>query len=185
MQFEIPAVPVLVPLWIISTIVTTVWLWRRRLFSARRMLTVLLATTYGAAVLAVTLLPLQVALGSYANSVAWYEKLNFIPILTIDVRTFFLNIVMTVPLGMLAPLLGQVRTPRRAALTGAVVSLAIELAQLLTNLLLSSGRTADVNDVLANIIGAVIGWYIFTRLQTFDPSRRLLQQLTVTRPARS
>ena len=161
MQFEIPAVPVLLPLWVSSVVVAAIWLQRRRLISPGRMVTVLLAATYGAAVLALTLLPLPVATGVYANKIAWYEKLNLIPVLTIDLKTFILNIVMTVPLGMLAPLLIRVHTRGRAALIGLLFSLAIELVQGASNIVFSSGRTADINDVIANTAGAVLGWYVF------------------------
>lgn len=180
MQLEIPAAPVLVPLWVIGVVVATVALRRRRLVSPGRMLTVLLVATYAAAVLAVTLLPLQVATGVHGNQVAWYEKINFIPLLTIDITTFLLNVVMTVPLGMIAPLIARIDTRRRAALVGVLFSLVIELTQAATNIAFSSGRTADVNDLLANTLGTLIGWYAFTRLRAIDWLAHWLQPLTIS-----
>ena len=179
MQFEVPAVPVLLPLWAMSVVVVLGWLQWRRLMSSGRAVTLLLTTTYVAAVLAVTLLPLQVQTGTYANQVVWYETLNLIPVLTIDIGTFVLNVVMTVPLGLLAPLLMRVDTPGHAARVGFIFSLAIELVQAATNIFLSSGRTADVNDLIANTAGAVIGWYAFTRLKSTDRGARFLQSLTI------
>ena len=173
--------PVLVTLWISGVVLAIVWLQRRRDISPGRVLTVVVAATYGAAVLALTLLPLQVATGVYANQAAWYEKLNLLPIVTIDVKTFVLNVVMTVPVGMLAPLLLPVYTRKRAALIGLLFSLAIELIQGASDILISSGRSADVNDVIANTAGAVIGWCIFSRLRTVDWVAHVLRHLTIHR----
>ena len=178
-QTAIPAAPVLIIFWLVVAGAATTRLRRRRQLTTWRFATVVSATTYVAAVLAVTLLPLQVALGRYANQVAWFEKINFIPLVTIDSQTFVLNMVMTVPLGMLAPLLIATRTPRRAALVGFLFSLAIELVQAFSNVVLSSGRTGDVNDLLANTIGAVLGWYVFARVRATRGGARILRRLSL------
>ena len=179
MQFEIPAAPVLAPLWIVVVVAATAWLQRRQLVSPGRMTTVLLAATYGVAVLAVTLLPLQVATGVHGNQAAWYEKINLVPVLTIDLTTFVLNVVMTVPLGMLAPLLVRVETRGRAALVGLLFSLVIELTQAATNIGFSSGRTGDVNDLLANTAGTLLGWSVLTRLRARRGVGALIQPFVI------
>ncbi|MGZ4499066.1 MAG: VanZ family protein [Nocardioidaceae bacterium] len=68
------------------------------------------------------------------------------------------NIVVFVPLGWLtavlvlyAPSVGELRGLRRGALAGLVLSLTIEMSQYFL------GRAADVDDVLLNTAGAVLG----------------------------
>ena len=180
LYFHVPAAPVLLPLWGASMAAAVGWLARRRLLTRGRAVTVLLGATYVVGVLALTLLPMQVRTGEYANLVAWYQKLNLIPILTIDLRTFVLNVVMTIPLGVLTPLILRVRTARRAALVGFVVSLFIEVVQGFTDVFLSSGRTADVNDLVANTTGALVGWYAVLQLRKSARVERFLGRLSVS-----
>ena len=74
MQTQIPAVPVLFPL--VSVLLLAAWLRLRD-----RLLPAGAAVLYLAAVIGVTLLPLQIATGRYANQLPWYEKGNIIPLL--------------------------------------------------------------------------------------------------------
>jgi glycopeptide antibiotics resistance protein len=150
-QSEIPALPVLVTL-TAALLLVTWWRYRHRLLLAWAWV------GYAMAVLAVTLLPLQIATGDYANQVPWYETGNWLPVVTIDAVTFVANIVMFVPLGVLLAMAGRTRTPRQAALIALACSAGIEIVQYLTNVLVSSGRTADVNDLIANTLGAVLGF---------------------------
>ncbi|MEU4692446.1 VanZ family protein [Actinoplanes sp. NPDC023714] len=154
MQTEIPALPVLLPLAAVLFVVT--W-WRLR-GDLGRLLIGWLSAAYGLAVLAVTFLPLQIATGDHANRIAWYEKGNWIPLLTIDVVTFVANIVMFLPLGALLAMTGRTRTARQVAVIALACSAAVEVVQFLTNVLVSSGRQADVNDLIANTLGGVLGF---------------------------
>ncbi len=113
LQTEVPALPVLVPLVLILITAGVFRLHRTGRLTAMRTFTVVAATIYLAAVLRLTTLPLQISLGKYANTVSWYEKLNWIP-LFIDPRTFVLNIIMTVPLGIMLPLLTPIRASGRS-----------------------------------------------------------------------
>ncbi|MEH0935216.1 VanZ family protein [Micromonospora psammae] len=155
--YEIPAAVVVPPLAVVLTLGAWLVLRRRGTLSARRLLAWWAMCWYLLAVVAVTLFPLQVALGVHGNSSPWYEKANFIPVLTIDPTTFVLNIVMFVPFGVLLPLVTRVRDVRQAALVSLTVSGVVELMQFLSNVLFSSGRLADLNDLLANTLGGVLG----------------------------
>jgi glycopeptide antibiotics resistance protein len=116
------------------------------------------AVGYVIVVFAVTFLPFQIALGAYGNHAAWYSSIMPVPIVTADPPTFVLNIIMMVPFGTLAPLLRPgLDSIRTIATLSALISLGIEVLQLLLNVLLSSGRGMDVNDLLANTLGAVAG----------------------------
>ncbi len=120
----------------------------------QRVLTVLAAAAYVVAVGALTMLPHHLPGG---GSAPLRSLLNVVPLVGADQPTFVLNIVMTVPLGMLLPLLTPVRGVAAAALVGLVVSSGIELTQGVGDLLVGLGRTVDVNDLVANTTGAVVG----------------------------
>ena len=78
-----------------------------------------------------------------------------------DAPTFLLNIVMTAPLGLLLPLLVRVRSVAGVALVGLLVSATIELGQGVGDVLLGMSRTVDVNDLVANVTGTVLGLVAF------------------------
>ena len=131
--------------------------------TVRRLLISWLASGYLACAGALTL-PLQLRTGDYSNLVPWYDKGNFIPLVTIDAPTFLLNIVMTVPLGFLLPFFVRVRGVRQVALIGLAASATVEVTQFLSDVLVSSGRTGDVNDLPANTLGAVLGFLAYRTL---------------------
>lgn len=128
---------------------------RRGELSRPRLVTAGASCLYLVAVLAVTLLPLN---GPKADT------LILVPLITIDPVNFLLNIVMTVPLGFLLPLLTRVRGAGQVAWLGLAASTAIEVTQFVTDALLHSGRTSDVNDLIANTLGAVAGYLLWRRV---------------------
>ena len=70
------------------------------------------------------------------------------------------NLAAFVPLGVLLPMLpGGVGSARRVAFVGFLLSLEIEALQLL-----SRQRTADVDDLILNTLGALLGYFAFARL---------------------
>lgn len=86
-------------------------------------------------------------------------NINLIPIplngLGID---FFLNIFCFIPLGFLCPMLSKTyeEQAKKTLLLGFVLSLIIEISQLFTLY-----RATDINDLIANVLGTVIGYYIY------------------------
>ncbi|MGG3801417.1 VanZ family protein [Metabacillus fastidiosus] len=122
--------------------------------------------------------PIDVNIGIYANQTPWYKTINFIPILTIDAKTFLLNVIMLIPFGMYLPFLSKtVDSVKKAAKLGFMLSLSFELLQLLIRVTLGNGRSTDVNDLLANTAGAVIGFLIFKRLFKITLLKRFFQWL--------
>ncbi|MEE1942402.1 VanZ family protein [Streptomyces sp. TRM 70361] len=101
--------------------------------------------------------------------------------LTAGGLTFWLNILMTVPLGFLLPLL-SVRwgSALRVGLCGAAVSLGIELTQLLL-LALGGVHVVDVNDLIANTAGALLGYLLFRTAADTRPVRALRPAVPVSR----
>ena len=76
--------------------------------------------------------------------------------------TFLLNILMCVPLGFLLPLIWKkYRNILKTTLFGFCFSLLIELSQLITT------RATDIDDLVANTFGTIIGyiiWIIFSKI---------------------
>jgi len=113
------------------------------------------------------------------NGVPDGERLNLMPVVTLesaDVRTSLLNVAMMVPFGLGLPFLTGLRW-RSVVTAGALVSVAIELLQLVTGLLGGiTFRVADVNDVIFNATGAGLGYLLFggiaARGRPLDPLRR-------------
>lgn len=82
---------------------------------------------------------------------------NIVPFLGIlsDIRNSYLNILLFVPLGIFLPCLWQeYRTMKKTVLFGSVTSLGIEVSQIFTM------RATDVNDLITNVAGTVIGYLI-------------------------
>lgn len=96
---------------------------------------------------AVNLVPLVETLGNLQYGV-WAFVYNLLG-----------NVVWFVPLGLLLPLCRPGTRLSRTVLTGAAVSLSIELLQLL----LRTGIT-DVDDLIFNALGAALGWWPYRLL---------------------
>jgi glycopeptide antibiotics resistance protein len=82
------------------------------------------------------------------------------------------NMALFVPLGLLGPMLFQ-RMRKFAALlsTAALCTLGIEVTQLLLHLGHFSFRSFDVDDVLLNMSGALIGFAAWTLVSNLSASR--------------
>jgi glycopeptide antibiotics resistance protein len=67
------------------------------------------------------------------------------------------------PLGFLAPILwNKFRGFKEVILLGLVVSITIELLQLLENFAGGWGRVTDIDDVICNVLGVVFGYLIYS-----------------------
>jgi glycopeptide antibiotics resistance protein len=71
------------------------------------------------------------------------------------------NVLLFVPIGVFAPLLDRHRSMMRTIGIGLCISVSIELLQLLETLLGLTGRITDIDDVLCNVAGTVVGWLIY------------------------
>ena len=96
-----------------------------------------------------------------AGNCAFRPRLQLLPLAGVMKDTpqylidSLLNIVMCVPFGVLVPLLWrEMRSLKRTAAAGFCFSAAIELAQMF------SGRLTDVDDLITNTLGAMIGYGI-------------------------
>lgn len=83
-------------------------------------------------------------------------NINLIPLQSDGMFTYFMNIIMLMPLGFLLPYIWKnFRNPLKTALTGLFFSALIELVQLPTN------RLVDIDDLIMNTLGAVLGYMVW------------------------
>lgn len=89
-------------------------------------------------------------------------EINFIPFQSEGFLTYILNIIMFMPLGFLLPLIWtEYRNFLKTAMVGLGLSFVIEICQLF-NL-----RHTDIDDLLMNTLGAMLGyviWYLFHKI---------------------
>lgn len=95
------------------------------------------------------------------------KSLNIVPLITLtpkDITTSLLNILLFIPFGFGLPFITHFKM-KKVIVIGALVSIMIELLQLLTgNIAQTTFRIADINDVLFNSLGVVIGYILFIGL---------------------
>ncbi len=161
-QITVPALPILLPLGAVLMVVSGVLLHRRGLLGVRRLVTAWVAGWYAVAVLGATMLPLPLSWGPGAGPPQLY-RIILLPVITMRVDDFLLNVVMTLPLGALLFLLFGVRDEGRVVVTGFLASLTIEITQAVILLAWHGNRWADVNDLLSNTVGAWLGFLLFWR----------------------
>src|SRR4051812_16558771 len=139
--------------------------------SERRWVTALLLVAYAVAVVAVTIFPITPHPPSYWAGDPWWTMLHYIPFV-VDMPSFVLNVIMFVPFGVLVPLLWP-RVDAFGRLLGyaAAASAGIELTQLVLGLTIGSRRTVDINDLIANTVGALAGLLVL-RLAVPLPEHR-------------
>lgn len=85
------------------------------------------------------------------------ELINLIPFSNeIDIVAYVLNVVLFVPLGLLAPMIWQ-KSDRLTNILGVGLgfTLLIEVSQLL------NFRSTDIDDVILNVLGAAVGFGVY------------------------
>lgn len=87
----------------------------------------------------------------------FHPNLSFIPFVNGFSLEFILNIICFMPLGFLCPYISRsYEQIKKAALIGFGLSLIIEISQLFTLY-----RATDINDLIANTLGTIIGCCCF------------------------
>jgi glycopeptide antibiotics resistance protein len=173
-QVDVPALPILLPLGVVLMLASWVLLRRRDLLTARRLGTACLAGWYAVAVIGATLLPMHLAWGDGAGPPELY-RITLIPLTTMRVDDFLLNIVMTLPVAALVYVVFAVREKSRVILVGFVISVAIEVTQGVLDIALHGNRWADVNDLISNTLGVLLGYLAFHRAMRFEAFRRVVE----------
>ncbi|MMZ67076.1 VanZ like family protein [compost metagenome] len=90
--------------------------------------------------------------------------------------SFILNIILFMPLGVFVWLAPRgIFSLKQAIRIGLTVSFGIEFMQLILKLILGSSRSIDINDLIANTIGCVVGYLIIQQVIKIGPIKNLLR----------
>ncbi|NYE04497.1 glycopeptide antibiotics resistance protein [Bacillus niacini] len=159
---------------------------RKKDYRAGQYFLLITLAIYLLAVIHLVFFPVEVYSGEYKSSQPLlqmiFQEFNFIPILTIDTPTFVLNIIMLIPFGVYLPLLnGKVDSAKKAAKYGFFLSLLIEVIQLTIEVTLGSGRIADIFDIIANTLGAAVGFLIIRKLVKIKIFNVLVSKLSLAK----
>lgn len=183
-------VPDLDGLIVVGAVFGSVWAVLRLLFRAplRRVVLESLFVGYLVALLYVTVFAYWYP-GQDEPALTWW-MVNLVPLRTIielarpehvtqAVRQLVGNIVMFVPLGLLLPALGaRYRSFGRLTVAALTASISIELLQLILRLAGVMSRSIDVDDVILNTVGALIGWALWRWLYgMLRPAAQLRSEL--------
>jgi glycopeptide antibiotics resistance protein len=90
-----------------------------------------------------------------------------------------LNVMMTVPLAAILHVLFGVRDRLRVLRVGLALSAAIEVTQFVLILGLHGNRWAEANDLVANLLGAYLGYLAFHRMLRIPAVRRAVESGSV------
>lgn len=91
---------------------------------------------------------------------------------------FFMNVVMTIPAGVYAYLLITRKSFPRILLLGVLLGLGIESSQFICDVFFHVERFVDIDDVITNATGVVVGFYLMKSL-TWTPINHWIQQLSL------
>ncbi|MBB4765176.1 VanZ family protein [Amorphoplanes digitatis] len=177
-QLTVPALPILIPLGTVLMVVSWVVLRRRGLLTTGRFVAASASGWYLVAVLGATMLPLRLAWGENAGEPELY-RIILVPLTTMRVDDFLLNIVMTLPLAAVLRLVFGVRDKGRVVLVGFLLSAGIEVTQAILCLTLHGDRWADVNDLISNTLGALLGYIALRRLLRFASFGRVMEDCSL------
>ncbi|MEV6306553.1 VanZ family protein [Actinoplanes sp. NPDC051861] len=182
-QITIPALPILLPLGVFLMAVSGAVLHRRGLMTRARLGMAWFASWWTVAVLGATMLPLPLSWGPGAGDPEPY-RLILEPVLSARPADVILNTVMTLPMAALMYIMFGVREQRRVVLTGFLISLAIEVSQAVLVIQLHANRWPDVNDLMSNTLGALVGYLLFRRLMRYERFRRAVESCSFARTDR-
>ncbi|MET4225654.1 VanZ family protein [Oerskovia enterophila] len=162
MFHQVPVLPVVVPL-AAAVLAGLMWsLLRSGRFSVPRAAVALALCVYAAGIVANTIFP--IFLDKPVSTSSWGSHLAVVPFTDYEIADAVMNVLVFVPVGVLVPLLTARASWRRVVAAAAVLSLTIEVTQLVTAHLLGGGHIADVNDLLFNITGGAVGFAVFSVL---------------------
>lgn len=77
---------------------------------------------------------------------------------------FLLNVSLFLPFGLLFPFIYKKATLAKVTLIGLSLSLVVEIVQIFIN-----GRDSDIDDLLCNVIGTVIGYLMYAFIKKILP----------------
>ncbi|AWB92297.1 VanZ family protein [Aeromicrobium chenweiae] len=174
---QIPTLPVVVPLGLLMFAAMLWLLHRRGAVTALRVLVAAVVCVYGVGVVANTILPIYTGrVDDYGQS--WTVYLNLAPLGDYELADALTNVVVFLPLGVLLPIVARVDSALRVLVCGFVLSLTMEAVQLANSVTGHGGHVADINDLLANTLGAPLGYAVLRAAMLLPPVARLVAATT-------
>ncbi|THE06831.1 VanZ family protein [Microbacterium oleivorans] len=155
----VPVLPVAIPVGVLLFVLLFVLLARGKKLTWPRAVTAAVVAVYAAGIFANTIFPIY--LSPVDSGEPWTPKLALVPFYDYEVDDALMNIAVFVPLGVLIPLLMRRASWAKVVLTAVSVSLGIELAQLAAQAFFAGGHIADVNDLMWNTVGGVVGYAVY------------------------
>jgi|GEM_PF-738319 len=152
---QVPVLPVVVPLALVTVAVLVGVLHRRGRLTVPRALVAVAVAVYLAGIVANTVFP--IFLDKPVPDVPWSAHLALLPFQQYELSDALMNVAVFVPVGLLVPLFARRGAWIRSVLVATGLSLAIEVVQYVTAHLLGGGHIADVNDLLSNVLGGLVG----------------------------
>jgi uncharacterized protein (TIGR03382 family) len=153
---EISPATVVAPLAALLLAVLVRRLHRRSALSALRVAVAVVVAVYLAGVVANTCFP--VYLGTHSSSgLPWWELPDVVPLAGTESADAVVNVALFLPFGALLPIVARTTSAARVVVSGCLFSLAMELVQWLNAVTVHGGHVPDVNDLLANTLGAALG----------------------------
>ena len=173
---EVPMLPIVIPLGVVTFLVL-LWVLRSRgrVTLPRASVAAVLAV-YAAGVLANTVFPIFLRVGTGFYDGPRPLPLYLVPFVDYGFEDALINVAVFIPLGGLVPLLTARASWWKVLAIVAGASLAIELAQMATARLAFSGHLADINDWMTNILGGIIGYALFVLLTRSKTVAKFVQQ---------
>ncbi|WP_341976277.1 VanZ family protein [Microbacterium sp. LWO13-1.2] len=153
---QIPVLPVVIPL---GAVIFALLLWRlnaERIFSVPRAMVAAALAVYAAGIVGNTIFPIY--LNPITGGTNWVPGLAIIPFADYEWGDAVTNILVFVPLGILSALLLAKPSWWKVLIAVAGTSLGIEVAQLAAQKFFAGGHIADINDLLSNIAGGMLGY---------------------------
>ncbi|MEC0537319.1 VanZ family protein [Bacillus inaquosorum] len=160
-------------------------LYKKSRLSIHKHIVIFCLLVYFFNLISVTLFPMPIDADlikdmKYDSYIPFVSGNNFIPFyFIVDVyheglqyyviRSIGGNLILLLPVGLLFPLLfKKLNNVKRILLTGFFISMFIELAQLSISVYIRSVyRSFDVDDLILNTLGTVIGYWLFFILSMF------------------
>ncbi|MEL5991055.1 VanZ family protein [Microbacterium phosphatis] len=186
LDYELPTPALLAP--ILAGLVIWALVRLRGRATPLRVVVGLAAAVYAAAAVNKVLLPVTILTGEARERLSpWTIYLQLVPFASAadDPSGALLNVLLFVPLGVLLPLVTRIRGFWRITAVGALVSLGIETVQFAMRMTVFSGRIADIDDLIANTVGAALGAAVYLLATRLAPLRRLIRaaELPAAAPA--
>ena len=157
---------VIVPLLLASmTLLPLLWLGRVIRLSFLRFFALSAFIVYALGVIHVTMFPLNIVPTSMRGDDLFTSSINLEPFANAGEVSYALNVIMMIPFGFLLPLVTRkAASLKTITIAGFLTSVAIEGMQLLMLVTLGNRRIVDVDDLIANTGGTIIGYVAFVAM---------------------